>query len=286
MNSQTEFPSAVGIIMLVAAIAGVGQTPICAQGLPPLVQSALAAELQAAQDKTHPMCYDLRRASPRLTSTKRICETKDGAIALLLAQNDKPLTPEEAARERERLISLKNEPGRQLHRKQSDDADMERVLKILRALPKSFVYTPAGTSMGPDGPIDRFHFSPNPDFDPQSLETLPMTQMVGDIWIDRNQARVAKLEGHLRHDVDFGWGILGQLDKGGWIRIEQADLGGGQWRITHFQIEMIGRVVIKSRVFSSDQRLTHFRQVSTQMGYQDAIRMLLEGKNLPQEMTR
>lgn len=272
--------------MLATVIAAVGQSASCAQGLPPLVQSALAAELQAAQDKTHPMCYDLRRSSPRLTSTKRICETKDGAIALLLAQNDKPLTPEEAAREHDRLMSLESEPGRQLHRKQSDDADMERVLKILRALPKSFVYTPAGTSMGPDGPIDRFHFGPNPDFAPQSLETLPMTQMVGDIWIDRKQARVAKLDGHLRHDVDFGWGILGQLNKGGWIRIEQADLGGGQWRITHFQIEMTGRVVIKNRVFNSDQHLTHFRQVSTQMGYQDAIRMLLQGQSLSQGMTR
>ncbi len=273
------------MILLGAAIAAAWQTPTFGQGLPILVQSALAAELQAAQDRTHPMCYDLRRSSPRLTSTKRICETKDGAIALLLAQNDKPLTPEESAREHNRLIALQNDPGRQAHRKQSDDADMERVLKILRALPKSFVYTPAGTIMGPDGPIDHFHFSPNPDFVSQSLETLPMTQMVGDIWIDRKQGRVAKLEGYLRQDVDFGWGILGQLNKGGWIRIEQADVGGGQWRITHFQIEMTGRVLIKNRVFSSDQRLTHFKQILAQTNYQDAIRMLLEGQNLPQGMT-
>ena len=52
--------------------------------------------------------------------------------------------------------------------------------------------------------------------------------MAGEIWIDPVKLRVVRLEGHLQQDVDFGWGILGRLNKGGWIVIEQADVGGGQ----------------------------------------------------------
>ena len=47
--------------------------------------------------------------------------------------------------------------------------------------------------------------------------------MIGEIWIDPVHQRVVRLEGHLQQDVDFGWGILGRLNKGGWI----ADRAGG-----------------------------------------------------------
>ncbi len=266
-------------LALLALTCSSGQSGIVTQGVPREVQRALAAELSAAQDKSHPMCYELRRSSPRATSTKKICETRDGAIALLVALNDRHLTSTETDREQARLNALLQDPKRQIHRKDSDDADMARVLKILRALPYAFLYRPAGMEAGPDGPLERFSFVPNPSFDPPSLETLPMTKMSGDLWIDPAHGRITRLEGHLHDDVNFGWGILGQLDKGGWIRVEQAEVTGGQWRITHFQLEMTGRIIVKSRVFSSDQRLTGFIPVPADLGYQQAIHMLLTGSS-------
>ncbi len=53
---------------------------------------ALANELRAAQDTSHPMRYQLRKTSPRLTTTKEIYETRDGDVARLVAINDKPLS--------------------------------------------------------------------------------------------------------------------------------------------------------------------------------------------------
>ena len=50
--------------------------------------------------------------------------------------------------------------------------------------------------------------------------------MAGEIWIDPVQERVVRLAGSLQQDKDFGWGILGELDKGGWVEIDQADVGG------------------------------------------------------------
>lgn len=266
-------------VVLLALTSSSGQSGTVTQGVPPEVQRALAAELTAAQDKSHPMCYELHRSSPRITSTKKICETRDGVIALLVALDDRPLTSAETAKEQVRLNSLLQDPKRQLHRKQADDADMERILKILRALPYAFLYRPAGMEAGLNGPLERFSFVPNPSFDPPNLETLPMTQMSGDLWIDPARGRIAKLDGHLHDDVNFGWGILGQLDKGGWIRVEQSDVSGGQWRITHFQLEMTGRIVVKSKVFSSDQRLTGFVPVPADLSYQQAIHMLLTGNS-------
>src|SRR5208337_498587 len=57
-----------------------------------LVERALANELNAAQDASHPMRYQLRKTSPRVTTTKEILETRDGEVARLIAINDKPLS--------------------------------------------------------------------------------------------------------------------------------------------------------------------------------------------------
>ena len=189
-----------------------------------LVKRALAAELIAAQDTQHPMRYRLRKASPRLITTKEIVETKDGAVARLVAINDQPLSQADDIKEQTRINDLLFDPGKQRHRKQSEQADIERVFKVLRALPTAFIYQYAGPGASPAGrpgesrPGRRNSPSnPIPPSIPPDLETQALTQMTGELWIDPEQGRVTRLEGHLQQDVDFGWGILGRLNKGGWI---------------------------------------------------------------------
>jgi hypothetical protein len=211
-----------------------------------IVDRALANEYNAAQDSSHPMRYELAKTSPRRSTTKKICETKDGDVARLIAQNGKPLSQTDQQKEEARLNGLLSDPGKQKRRKQSESEDMGRVLKVLRALPAAFVYQDAGPGEGPTGKpgdspsakIEKFTFKPNPGFSPPDLETQVLTQMAGEIWVDPVHLRVVRLEAHLQQDVDFGWGILGRLNKGGWIVIEQAEVGGGQWRTTHFQMAM------------------------------------------------
>lgn len=236
------------------------------------MQRALANELAASQDASHPMRYVLHKSSPRLTTTKDLVETRDGVVARLVAVNDQPLTQEQESREQERLSGLAADPGKQKHRKQSEDDDTARALKVLRALPEAFVYQYAGP--GPDGKVQRFTFKPNPRFSPPNLETQVLTSMSGELWIDPVQARVVRLYGTVTQDVDFGWGILGRLYKGGWIVIDQADVGGGNWRIVKFQMSMSARVVIRTRNFVTTEIESQFAPVPPSLGYRDAIAML------------
>jgi hypothetical protein len=240
-----------------------------------LVERALANEWSSAQDASHPMRYQLHKTSPRLTTTKEILETKDGDVARLIAINDKPLSPAAEANEEARLNALLGDPGKQRRRKQAEDDDAGRVLKVLRALPSAFLYQYAGSGEGPTGKVERFSFRPNPKFEPLDLETEVLPAMTGEIWIDPVQLRVARLEGHLQQDVDFGWGILGRLYKGGWIVIEQADAGGGQWRTVRFQMQMSGRVVFKNRVFDTTEVQTSYAPLPAGMSYQKAVETLL-----------
>jgi hypothetical protein len=254
--------------------AGGSLSPAEAQAL---VDRALANELRAAQDSSHPMRYVLHKITAHLTSTKQIVETKDGEVARLILVFDKPLSPSAEQQEEARLDALSSNPGQQHHRKQSEDADTVRALKVLRALPYAFTYQYAGPADSPSSTIQKFTFKPNPNFSAPDLETTALSQMSGQILVDAANERVTRLEGHLDQDVDFGWGILGRLNKGGWIRIDQADVGGNQWRTVHFQMEMSGRVVFKTRVFDTTEDESGFTPVPLRMTYVQAIQMLHGG---------
>jgi hypothetical protein len=238
------------------------------------VQRALATELRAAQDANHPMRFLLRKSSPRLATAKEIYETRDGSVARLLSVNGKPLDADQEQEEQARLDALSRDPNRQRHRKQAEEQDTARALNILRALPAAFLYQYAGPVKTSAGMVEKFTFQPNPRFSPPDLESEVLTALSGEIWIAPEQQRVVKLEGSLEHDMDFGWGILGRLNKGGWIVIEQADVGENQWRTVYFRMVMSGRVVFKNRVFDTEEEQTRFSPLPAGMDYRQAIQML------------
>jgi hypothetical protein len=261
------------LLLLAWAGAAPGQVPLAPAQAQALVSRALASEVRASQDANHPMHYRLRRSSPRITSTKEIVESRDGDVARLVAINDQPLSQADEQREQARLDMLLSDPGRQRHRKQSEESDTRIVLKLLRMLPQAFTYEYAGT----DGKAVKYRFRPNPGFTPPDYETQALIAMSGELWIDADAERVTRLEGHLQQDTEYGWGVLGRLNKGGWIVIEQADMGAGQWRIVRFKMKMELRVLFKTRLFDTTQEMNQYAPVAVGLDYRQAIQMLRSG---------
>ena len=273
-------PLSLSFLIACACLLSEGQTaspaltPAQAQAL---VERALAKESRAAQDLTgmrHPMRYRLRKTSPRLTSTKEIVETREGDVARLLSINDQPLNQADEEHEQERLQALIDNPSLQQHRKQSEDSDTARAMKVLRVLPSAFLYQFEGTATTAAGTVEKFSFKPNPQFDPPDLETGVLTAMAGEIWIDPVEERVVRLAGSLQQDKEIGLGIIGELDKGGWIEIDQADVGEHQWRIVHLKLVMNGRVLFKAKNSNSVQEYSEFQSLPPELTYKQAIQML------------
>jgi hypothetical protein len=280
MSAKLEIVRSILPFFLLFSFAGAAQgqpvalTPTQAQAL---VARALATEARTAQDLKHPMRYRLRKSSPRMTSTKEIAETRDGDVARLVAINDQPLSPDYEQREQARLDALLSDPSRQRHRKQSEESDTGIVLKLLRMLPQAFIYEYEGVGQGSSGAVEKFRFHPNPAFSPPDMETQALTAMTGELWIDAAQERVTRLEGHLQQDTNYGWGILGKLNKGGWMVLEQAEVAARQWRITRVQLKMELRILLKNKSFDSVQEMTHYAPVPANLNYRQAIQMLRGG---------
>jgi len=216
-----------------------------------------------------------------VTSTKEILETRDGAVARLLSINDAAPGPADRQKDEARLDALLADPSRQRKRKQSEQDDTGRALKALRALPRAFLYQYTASETIGSQTLERYAFTPNPKFSSSDLELLVLTAMSGTLTIDAAHERVVRLEGHLLQDIDIGWGILGRLNKGGWLMIEQADVGGGQWRIVHFQLAMNGRVFFKTRSFDTTEEESQFAPVPVGLTYQQAIQILRSGQGSP-----
>jgi hypothetical protein len=251
-----------------------------------LVRRASHNELSATNGQ--PFRYKLHKVDERNDTTKLIVETlHDGDVARLIAINGQPLTPDQEQAELKRLDNLLQHPEIQEHRRKREKEDSDRANKMIRLLPDAFVYKFEGMVDSPSGPAYRLTFKPNPGFEPPDREAQVYHGMEGELWIDKGQERMVKLDAHLFADVDFGWGILGKLYKGGSILVEQTDVGNHHWEATHMRLNLIGKALMfKSLRFTTVEDSTDFQPVPMEWTYKDAVHVLESDKSGPQTAAR
>jgi hypothetical protein len=219
--------------------------------------------------------YRQRKEDSKGVIVKRIVETKDGDVARLIERDGKPLSQEEDQAELDRLNNLLAHPEIQEHRHKKEQEDNARGDEMVRMLPDAFLYTFDGMVPGPNGPCYRFQFKPNPNFTPPDREGEVYHGMVGELWVDQAQERLAKIDAHLISDVNFGWGVLGKLYQGGSILVENADVGLNHWETTHMKLRLQGKLLMmKSVDYSTTEDFSDFRVQPQELNYQEAIQLL------------
>ncbi len=208
--------------------------------------------------------------------TKEFLRTPQGGLFTTLLINGHPLTAEERQKDNERLEKFANNPEARRRRREANAADDKRSEAMLSSLPDAFLYDYAGTDRGPNGEeVVHLKFRPNPGFNPPNHETMVYLGMEGDMTIDRRAMRIAKIDGTLFKDVDFGWGILGKLYKGGKFIIVQRDVGGGNWEEVQETLQFYGRILlVKSLTIWSTETMTDFRPVSPDLTVAQTLDLL------------
>jgi hypothetical protein len=219
--------------------------------------------------------YRQHKVDAKGSMVKEIVETKDGDVARLIEKNGKPLPPEDEQAEIDRLNNLLAHPEIQEHRHKKEQEDSARGDEMVRMLPDAFLYTFDGMVEGPSGLCYRLKFRPNPAFTPPDREGEVYHGMVGELWVDRSQLRLAKIDAHLISDVNFGWGVLGRLYKGGSILVQNADVGLHHWETIHMKLNLQGKLLmLKSIDYSTTEDFSDFKIQPQELGYQEAIRLL------------
>jgi hypothetical protein len=239
-----------------------------------IVRDASYNELHSTKPG-HSFSYRQHKVDPKGSTVKEIVETKDGDVARLIEKDGKPLPQEEEQAEIDRLNNLLAHPEVQEHRHKKEQEDSARGDEMVRMLPDAFLYDFDGMVEGPNGLCYRLKFKPNPAFTPPDREGEVYHGMVGELWVDQAQLRLVKIDAHLISDVNFGWGVLGRLYKGGSILVQNADVGLHHWETVHMKLRLQGKLLmLKSVDYSTTEDFSDFKVQPQELGYQEAIRLL------------
>jgi hypothetical protein len=235
------------------------------------VTQAIGHEI-AALDKDHTYWrYHLHREDDKNNFDRDVIETKDGNLARTLLLWGRPLNPQERVSDQERMHRQVSDLDERAKHAKHEREDGAKARQMLRLLPQAFIFKYAGEQYG----LVRLSFVPNPHFDPPNFEARVFRSLQGTLWIDRAAMRLAGVEGTLFEDVNFGWGLLGHLNKGGTFCVKQRDVGDGHWDVVSEEVNMVGRAVIfKTITRKQKQILSDFHRVPDSMTIEQAYQLL------------
>lgn len=275
----------VAVLALTASAIGVAaqedQKPQIPAG--ELVRLTVAHEVAAANHPEIHHMFRSHRKTAKGSQTRIYVETDQALAGMLTAIDDKPLSAEQKQAETNHLASLMNNPEPLRKKAAREKEDEDRSLRIVKALPNAFCYEYAGTENSAPGlgkvgdQLVKLKFTPNPAYHPPSHVEQVLTGMQGEVLIDTETKRLARIDGTLFQEVTFGWGILGHLNKGGYFRVQQGDLGlgDGAWGITEISLNMTGKVLMfKSLSIVSDEVLSDFHQMPAKLTFAEGVEML------------
>jgi len=247
---------------------------------------ARAAERERAElENPKPYRYQERLDWNWGSETRSVIETAEGRADRIVLFKGEPLSPEQQAKQQHRLEKLLSDRDTLKNELKDQKSETQRRIRIVRAFPRAFFFDYAGLDKG----LLRFNFRPDPDFSPKDRETQMYRGMEGSVWIEPAQERIVRIEGILVKDVNFGWGIVGHLNKGGIYEIAQTQLSPGKWRITKLNVDLKGKTfLINSFRFQRKETNSRFQPVSSELTFQEAVQELLAapteegaGKQLP-----
>lgn len=185
-------------------------------------------------------------------------ETQKGELKRPLLINGRALTAEQQQKSDKRIRQFVRNPAtlrKSLNEKNQDAARSQRLLKML---PDAFHFNYGERR----GDIIQLNFAPNPSFHPPTHEAEVFHAMEGSVWVNSKEARVEEITGHLIHEVKFGGGLLGHLNKGGTFDVKQAEVARGYWEMTLLKVQMKGKALFfKTIGVQQNYSRSDFRQV-------------------------
>jgi hypothetical protein len=243
-------------------------------------ESAVRNELNVIDTEGRaPLRYRQRKVDAKGETTREIIESKEGNVARLVERNGQPITAAEDAAERDRLNADIASPDDFARHHKRDIAMRGDVMQLVRMLPQAMIYsyTPGQPQpKGADGQQVVIDFHPDPAFRPPTMFADVLTGLEGRVWIDARSRCMTRIDAHVLHTIDFGFGIVAKIFPGGTVELEQSHAAGDRWVYSHLDEHLTTRVLmVKTLPENAAITSWDFQPMASLLPYQDAIRTLL-----------
>ena len=248
-----------------------GRAQATSNAMQQLIKDVSYNELQDRERDSF-WAYDIDQKIGQASYAKRQVETNEGPIFRILEENGRPLTGDENRKEQARLDHLINSPRALARNREDHEEDEERVQRMVRLMPDAFLYEQQGR---PSGDMITLRFWPNPDFKPPTYESRVFHGMAGTIEVNQRLKRFVAIHGTVIDRIDFGYGLLGYVDKGGRFEVHRQQVSASRWKTDLVDVHVSGRIIfLKSVSKDHYEARSAFQAVPTDISMNEAKRIL------------
>jgi len=103
-------------------------------------------------------------------------------------------------------------------------------------------------------------FEPRPDFEPHSLLDKVLKSLGGSIWIDEQARQAVRLQASFLRSVNVGGGILGSVQKGGNVVLEQRFVNNELWMPSFDEVHLSARVFFLHKSINGTSTYSDYRK--------------------------
>ncbi len=238
-----------------------------------LVSSVVQNELTAQKSDKFWMYRD-RKTKKGKVEVQRVLETPQCHMTWPLLVDGKAPSPEANAHAQKELEQLVADPQARAKNRKQIDEDSSKANSLMKLLPDAFLLT----SEGRQKHLLQIRFRPNPNYNPKSNEAKVFHSMAGTLLIDAKEKRLVKMTGKLVNDVEFGFGILGKLQKGGTFTVVQKEVTPGDWELVTLDVHISGQALFFHQIGDQQHEvMTSFKPVSGNLDLKKAASLVQSG---------
>ncbi|HEY6445270.1 MAG TPA: hypothetical protein VIY53_02345 [Acidobacteriaceae bacterium] len=168
-------------------------------------------------------------------------ETDSGPIYRVIERGGAPPDADARVREDERIDEYIHDPAQIARVARTHQEDEDRLAAAMQLLPQAALFAYDGSAQNG---IVRLAFHPNPAFVPSGMEAHIVHALSGTLTVDLRQKRLIEMRGVVTERVDFGYGLLAQVAKGGWYVIHRRPVSGEHWKTDLVDVHLEGHLLL------------------------------------------
>lgn len=195
-----------------------------------------------------------------------------------IARDGKPLSPEDAKKEQQRVDKLVTKLKSRENKPAKDEVHLSAggLLKIA-------TFTNPRREVLNGRPTIVFDYKGDPHAAAKNLSDDIMRQLAGTLWVDERDSAIVRLNGTLQENFHIGGGLLVNIKKGSWFDFTEAPVNSEIWFPAQFTAHVDGRFLL-FKGFNGDARDTFsdYRKLKTSVTILPGTQVLDDSSAAPE----
>ena len=180
-------------------------------------------------------------------------------IERLQSKDGKPLTESERKKQYEEVRKQEAKARERIAKRESGEDPGKNTITLAKFLAADRFYNlHRDNYQGRE--VYTMDFAPRPDFQPHSLVNKVLKALGGTLWIDEQAKQGVRLEARFLEGLKLGAGLLGSVQKGGNVVLEQRFVNDEVWMPSYIEIHLDARVFFLHKSINGISTYSDYRK--------------------------